>query len=39
VELTPYFLMAALLLFLADVAIRRWENVLGFTEAVRERFT
>jgi hypothetical protein len=39
VELTPYFLMATLLLFLADVAIRRWENVLGFTEAVRERFT
>jgi hypothetical protein len=28
-----------LLLFLADVAIHRWEYVLGFTEAVRERFT
>ena len=34
VELAPYLLRAILLLFLADLAIRRWENVAGMAEAV-----
>jgi len=25
-----------LVLFLADIALRRWENVMGFIETVRE---
>ena len=29
VDLTPWILILLLLLFLADIAIRRWENVLG----------
>ena len=29
VDLTPWFLVLFLLLFLVDIAIRRWENVLG----------
>ena len=29
VELTPFLLKLLLLLFMADVAIRRWENVQG----------
>ncbi|MDA1196320.1 MAG: glutamine amidotransferase [Planctomycetota bacterium] len=29
VDLTPWLLVLFLLLFLADIAIRRWENVLG----------
>jgi hypothetical protein len=29
VDLTPWLLILFLLLFLVDIAIRRWENVLG----------
>ena len=29
VELTPFLLKVFLLLFLIDIGIRRWENVLG----------
>lgn len=35
VELAPWLLKLLLLLFLADVTIRRWENVQGMWEAVR----
>lgn len=34
VELTPLLLKAFLLLFLVDIAIRRWENVLGMLSLV-----
>ena len=30
VELWPYLVMAMLLLFLVDIAVRRWEHVTGF---------
>jgi len=36
VELTPLILKLMLLLFLADVAIRRWENILGMLEWASE---
>ncbi len=32
VELWPYLVIAMLLVFLADVAVRRWEHVLGLWE-------
>ncbi len=35
VELRPYLLQLLLLAFLADLAIRRWENVLGMAESLR----
>ena len=35
VELAPAFVKLLLLLFVADLAIRRWENVLGMLELVR----
>ena len=35
VELWPTVLIALLLLFLAEVAIRRWEHVTGIWESVR----
>jgi Ca-activated chloride channel homolog len=35
VELWPPILVALLLLFLADIAIRRWEHVTGIWESVR----
>jgi hypothetical protein len=28
-ELWPYFVTAMLLLFLADIAVRRWEHIIG----------
>ncbi|MEO0415433.1 MAG: glutamine amidotransferase, partial [Verrucomicrobiota bacterium] len=34
VELWPFFLMLALGLFLLDLCIRRWENILGLGEQV-----
>lgn len=34
VELWPYLVMALLLVFLADVAVRRWEHVTGIGEMV-----
>ena len=37
VELAPMLLTISLLLFLPDVALRRWENLLGVTEALRQR--
>jgi len=37
VELWPPILVALLLLFLADIAIRRWEHVTGIWESVRGR--
>lgn len=36
-ELAPWLLRLFLLLFLIDVAIRRWENVLGMTSMVLRR--
>lgn len=36
VDQTPVLLALMLLLFLADIALRRWDNVLGFIETVRE---
>jgi len=36
-ELYPYLLMVFLALLMLDVAIRRWENVLGMVEAVTGR--
>jgi hypothetical protein len=36
VELTPLLLKLLLLLFMADVAIRRWENVLGMLSLFRK---
>ena len=35
VELWPSILIALLLLFLADIAIRRWEHVMGIWESLR----
>ena len=35
VELGPWLLRLLLLLFVADLAIRRWENLLGVAEAAR----
>ncbi len=35
VELRPYILILMLSLFMADVVIRRWENVLGMSEYFR----
>ncbi len=35
VELRPALLMLLLLFFLADLILRRWENVLGMIEVVR----
>ena len=35
VELTPLLLKLLLLLFMADVVLRRWENVLGMWELLR----
>jgi hypothetical protein len=35
VELWPSILIALLLLFLADIAIRRWEHVVGIWESLR----
>ena len=37
-ELRPLLLVLLLLVFLSDLLIRRWENVIGVREAVRERF-
>ena len=37
VELAPWLIRAFLLLFVVDVAIRRWENVLGMVSLVTER--
>jgi hypothetical protein len=37
VELWPPLVVALLLLFLLDVAIRRWEHVLGIWEMVASR--
>jgi Ca-activated chloride channel homolog len=34
VELWPYLVMTMLLVFLADVAVRRWEHVTGIGEMV-----
>ncbi len=34
IELWPYVVMALLLVFLADVAVRRWEHVTGIGEMV-----
>lgn len=34
-EMWPAFLIAALLLFLVDIAVRRWEHVLGLVEVLR----
>lgn len=34
IELRPYILILALFLFLVDIVIRRWENVLGFAEVL-----
>ena len=36
VDQTPVLLALMLVLFVADVALRRWDNVLGFVETVRE---
>ncbi len=36
VDFTPPILWALILVFLADVVIRRWDNVLGLAEVVRE---
>ena len=36
VDQTPVLLALMLVLFLADVALRRWENMLGFIGTVRE---
>ena len=36
VDQTPVLLALMLLLFLADIALRRWDNVLGIIETVRE---
>ncbi|MDP6115850.1 MAG: VWA domain-containing protein [Planctomycetota bacterium] len=36
VELTPYILKIMLLLFIADIVIRRWENVAGMIEWAKE---
>jgi len=36
VDLAPVLLGMMLVLFLADIALRRWENVMGFIETVRE---
>lgn len=38
VELVPYGLRLFLLLFMADVLVRRWENVLGFWERMTGLF-
>jgi hypothetical protein len=35
VELWPYLVMTLLLVFLADVAVRRWEHVTGIGEMMR----
>jgi hypothetical protein len=32
VELWPYLIMAMLLLFIADIGVRRWEHVTGLAE-------
>ena len=37
VELAPYLLQLLLVLFLADIGIRRWENIQGVIEWARER--
>jgi len=37
VELWPYLVMAALLLFLVDVGVRRWEHVTGLFEMAIRR--
>ena len=34
-ELTPTLLKLLLILFVVDLAIRRWENVLGVAEWLR----
>jgi hypothetical protein len=34
VELWPYLAIAALLLFLVDVCVRRWEHVVGLAEVI-----
>jgi uncharacterized membrane protein len=38
VELWPYLLFAFLALFLADLCVRRWENVMGVGEQVQRLF-
>jgi uncharacterized membrane protein len=38
VELAPFLLEVLLLLFVADLAIRRWENLLGMLELLRPSF-
>ncbi len=34
-DLTPYILLLAVLVFLIDLVLRRWENVLGVVEGVQ----
>lgn len=36
VDVAPILLGLMLVLFLADIALRRWDNVLGFIESVRD---
>lgn len=37
IELWPYLVMALLALFLVDVAVRRWEHVMGLWEMLSKR--
>jgi Ca-activated chloride channel homolog len=37
VELWPYFVIAALLIFILDIGVRRWEHVTGLWEALLPR--
>jgi Ca-activated chloride channel homolog len=39
IDLRPWCLAAVLLFALIDLLIRRWEHVLGLSDAVREKFT
>ena len=39
VELWPYLVLAFLALFLVDVSIRRWENMLGMVEVLTGRYS
>jgi uncharacterized membrane protein YeiH len=36
-ELRPWLLLAMLALFLVDLLVRRWENVLGLAQALRPK--
>ena len=37
VELWPYFVIAALLIFILDIGVRRWEHVTGLFEVLAQR--